>query len=192
MAQRTVGDAAPRSDEWRLFVALDVGAAAREAIRAAQEQCRREGFPLRPVDAASAHLTLRFLGATDPARVPALGAALRAVAAAYGPFTLHTAAPGAFPNLATGACALARPGGSGGAPGGVAAGHRDGISRLWRAARGATVHAASDARADSGGGGTARPTYRRAPCHVAGRRRAAPGDGASPVAERARPWWRAL
>jgi 2'-5' RNA ligase len=89
------GSAPP--DEWRLFVAIDVGAA-REALRAAQERCRRAAFPLRPVDPAGAHLTLRFLGATDPARVPALGAALRAVAAAHVPFALRTAAPGAFPS----------------------------------------------------------------------------------------------
>ena len=85
---------------WRLFVAIDVGAAAREAIRAAQERCRAKGLPLRPIDPAGAHLTLRFLGATDPACVPALVAALRAVAAAHAPFALHTAAPGAFPSVA--------------------------------------------------------------------------------------------
>jgi len=85
---------------WRLFVAIDVGAAAREVLGAAQAWCRAAAFPLRPIDPAGAHLTLRFLGATDPARVPALGVALRAVAAAHGPFTLHTAAPGVFPHIA--------------------------------------------------------------------------------------------
>jgi 2'-5' RNA ligase len=83
-----------------LFVAIDVGAAAREAIRTAQEQCRTQGFPLRPVDPAGAHLTLRFLGATEPTRIPALGAALWAVAARQASFTVHTAAPGVFPSVA--------------------------------------------------------------------------------------------
>lgn len=106
MVPRTISDATPTSDVdpapamWRLFVAIDVGAAVRAAIRAAQEHCREAEFPLRPVDAGGAHLTLRFLGATDPARVPALGAALRAVAAERASFALHTAAPGAFPSAA--------------------------------------------------------------------------------------------
>ena len=95
-----VREAGAPPDGWRLFVAIDVGDAARGAIGAAQERCRWEGFPLRLVDLAGAHLTLRFLGATDPVRVPALGAALRAVAAAHGPFALHTAAPGVFPSAA--------------------------------------------------------------------------------------------
>lgn len=92
--------AATPTDEWRLFVAVDVGDAAREAIRAAQAECRRQAYPLRPVAPAGAHLTLKFLGATDPTRVPVLGAALQAVAAAHAPFTLHTAAPGVFPSAA--------------------------------------------------------------------------------------------
>lgn len=79
---------------------IDVGVAAREALRAAQARCQREGFPLRPVGPAGAHLTLRFLGATDPAHVSALGAALCAVAANQTAFVLHTAAPGVFPNAA--------------------------------------------------------------------------------------------
>ena len=85
---------------WRLFVAIDIGADARAALGAVQECCREAGFPLRPVDLAGAHLTLRFLGATDPARIPALGAALQSTAATHDPFVLHTAAPGVFPSVA--------------------------------------------------------------------------------------------
>ena len=99
IAPDRAGEADPPA-RWRLFVAIDIGAAAREAIGVAQGRCRAAAFPLRPVDPAGAHLTLRFLGTTDPARVPALGAALRAVAAAHEPFTLHSAAPGVFPGVA--------------------------------------------------------------------------------------------
>lgn len=97
MARRMEPDAAPPGS-WRLFVAIEVGPEVRAALRTAQDRCRAARFPLRPVALAGAHLTLRFLGDTESALVPALGATLRTVAAAHGPFALHTAAPGVFPN----------------------------------------------------------------------------------------------
>ena len=85
-------------EHWRLFVAIDLGPAARAALAAAQDECRRHGLPARWVDPAEAHLTLKFLGDTDRSLVPALADALRAVAAGLTAFALRTAAPGAFPN----------------------------------------------------------------------------------------------
>lgn len=84
--------------QWRLFVAIDLGPAARAAFTIAQAECRRLDLPVRWVDPAGAHLTLKFLGDTDPALIASLGAALRAVAASSPRFALRTAAPGAFPN----------------------------------------------------------------------------------------------
>lgn len=91
---------AAMAESWRLFVAIKPGTEVREVIRAAQEVCRRGQFPLRLIDPAGAHLTLKFLGATDPGRVALLGVALRAAAARQRPFMLQTADSGAFPTVA--------------------------------------------------------------------------------------------
>lgn len=82
----------------RLFVAIDLGPAARDALIAAQANLRRLDLPVRWVDPAGAHLTLKFLGDTERALVPAITDALHDAAAEHQPFTLHTAAPGFFPN----------------------------------------------------------------------------------------------
>lgn len=84
---------------WRLFVAVDAGDAARATLVAAQACCRRADLPFRWVDPTGAHLTLKFLGATDPVRVGAIGAALRGVASRHRSFALHCGGLGAFPNL---------------------------------------------------------------------------------------------
>lgn len=83
---------------WRLFVAIDLGEEARAALVAAQAACRKLALPVRWVDPAGAHLTLKFLGDTDADRVDALAAALRTVVAAQEPFALRTGGLGAFPN----------------------------------------------------------------------------------------------
>jgi 2'-5' RNA ligase len=86
------------SEQWRLFVAIDLGEAARRALGEAQVVCQQANLPVRWVDPAGAHLTLKFLGETDRAQVAPIGAALRAVAGRHWPLLLHTGAPGAFPN----------------------------------------------------------------------------------------------
>lgn len=88
------------AESWHLFVAIEPGAEARGLLRVAQEVFGRERLPLRLTAPAGAHLTLKFLGATDPERVVALGAALRAVAARQRPFLLQTGQPGVFPAVA--------------------------------------------------------------------------------------------
>ena len=87
------------AERWRLFVAIDLGDEARRALGEAQAVCRRANLPVRWVDAAGAHLTLKFLGETDRARVEPIEAALRAAAGRQRPLRLHTGGPGAFPNL---------------------------------------------------------------------------------------------
>lgn len=87
------------AEQWRLFIAIDLGSEAREELRAAQDECRRLALPVRWVEPGGAHLTLKFLGDTNRALVTPLGEALRAVAATQRPFALRTAAPGVFPNL---------------------------------------------------------------------------------------------
>jgi 2'-5' RNA ligase len=61
----------------RLFVAIEVPDAWREAARDAGEQLvRTSGVALRLVDPALLHLTLRFLGEVPDDRLPALDSAL--------------------------------------------------------------------------------------------------------------------
>jgi 2'-5' RNA ligase len=86
-------------ERWRLFVAIELGAEARQAVRLAQAAARRAGFSARWVDPANAHLTLEFLGDTDREQIESLGAALGAVVAKRAAFALQTTVIGGFPNL---------------------------------------------------------------------------------------------
>jgi 2'-5' RNA ligase len=82
----------------RLFVSVDCTPLA-EAIAAVQAPFRdRPG--LRPTDPEQAHLTLKFLGDTDPDRVDELVDAVEAAveAAGVGPFEAELAGYGAFPS----------------------------------------------------------------------------------------------
>ena len=82
----------------RLFIAVGLSPDARAAFTAAQDELRRLDLPVRWVAPHGAHLTLKFLGDTDPALVTPLGDTLRAVATEQQPFALRLAAPDAFPN----------------------------------------------------------------------------------------------
>jgi 2'-5' RNA ligase len=88
----------------RCFVGLRIDDEARRSIEALQEELRdvpaHAAEKIRPVRAASLHLTVAFLGATPDAQLDALGAALADAAAAT---ALVGAAPvlqgiGAFPS----------------------------------------------------------------------------------------------
>ena len=89
-------------ERWRCFVALAVGDALRAdlavAVRAWQR--RDDLAQLRWSEADDWHLTLAFLGATDPARVPRLLKLLRDRAAEHGPMRLATGGLGGFPSAA--------------------------------------------------------------------------------------------
>jgi 2'-5' RNA ligase len=90
----------------RLFIALELPSEVKQALNAAQQRLERSGqHPVKWVSPASMHLTLHFLGETEPAQVPALLAALEE-ACAIGQAAGRPAAPllrlaalGAFPNL---------------------------------------------------------------------------------------------
>ena len=82
----------------RLFVALELPPAVREALRSAQAGLKEARLPVRWVDPEGAHLTLKFLGSTRPEQVPAISAALADVARAHRPLELETAELGCFPH----------------------------------------------------------------------------------------------
>ncbi len=89
----------------RVFVAVPVADAAREAIRALLERvaaapATASAGRLRWAVSDHLHLTLRFLGATSPARVSDVAAAVSAAAAACPPFEVRLAGAGAFPSPA--------------------------------------------------------------------------------------------
>jgi 2'-5' RNA ligase len=85
---------------WRCFVAVPIGGELREAVAACSSalQALPEAHAWSWTDAAGWHVTLAFLGATDPARVPSLGRALAAIARRGGTFTVACGGLGAFPS----------------------------------------------------------------------------------------------
>ena len=83
----------------RLFVSVDLDGMAAE-IEAVQERFA-DAAGLRLTDPEQAHVTLKFLGDTDPDRLPHLADELAAAVddAAVGPFDLQVAGLGVFPSL---------------------------------------------------------------------------------------------
>ena len=60
---------------------------------------RSEGWPVRWVQPENAHLTLHFLGETEPERAELVRLAMPGLVAAHAPFDLRTAALGVFPHF---------------------------------------------------------------------------------------------
>jgi RNA 2',3'-cyclic 3'-phosphodiesterase len=85
-------------ETYRLFIAAELPPAVKAALAAAQERLRYGNPPVKWVAPEAMHLTLRFLGDTDAALLPPLGAAVRATLVGYRSMTLHLTTAGAFPN----------------------------------------------------------------------------------------------
>jgi 2'-5' RNA ligase len=86
-------------DTWRCFVAVPIPQTLRESLEDAVAAWRSDPSApnLRWTDPAGWHITLAFLGATDPTAVPGLAERLAEVAARVEPFVVTTGAAGAFP-----------------------------------------------------------------------------------------------
>ncbi len=82
----------------RLFLALTLSPEMRQSLGAAVEQLRRTRAGVRWVDPAAMHLTVRFLGETEPDLVPRLSSLLHPLCAAIPPFDLGLVGLGAFPS----------------------------------------------------------------------------------------------
>jgi len=84
----------------RTFIAIELDDAMRRAAAAAISELREGpgGDCIRWARPETLHVTLRFLGDIEPARVPALTAALHAEAACVPPFELTFGELGAFPS----------------------------------------------------------------------------------------------
>lgn len=88
------------SDRWRCFIAIPIGDRLRadlaRAVAAWQHDAAFAG--LRWTDPATWHVTLAFLGATEPGQIVSIVQAMRTSVATVRPVSLATGGFGAFPS----------------------------------------------------------------------------------------------
>lgn len=83
----------------RLFVALELPVGVRRALGELVRRLASSGADVKWVGEENFHLTLKFLGEVEPARLPELGEALSRVAGETAPFRFTAAGTGAFPSV---------------------------------------------------------------------------------------------
>ncbi len=83
---------------WRLFIAIPMPPEAVALIEDLVGTLSTEDWPVRWVAPDTAHITLHFLGDTEPERAELLRLALGPTIAEHPTFTLQTSELGAFPN----------------------------------------------------------------------------------------------
>lgn len=86
------------SAPWRLFLAIPLPEPAIELVGEIIQILAKEAWPVRWVAAHTTHLTLHFLGDTEPERAELLRLALGTTVARHSTFTLQTGELGVFPN----------------------------------------------------------------------------------------------
>lgn len=93
-------DQRPDGRPWRCFVAVPIGEELRTIVAAAVADLRAApgADAWRWADPLGWHVTLAFLGATDPASVPRLSQALASLAKSEAGFTREGGGLGAFPS----------------------------------------------------------------------------------------------
>lgn len=85
---------------WRLFISVNLTDDLRGKLAAEQKRLQRQlsDYPLRWTRPEGIHITLKFLGDTDPTRLPELSTALQRVAVLHAPFVVTIGGLGCFPN----------------------------------------------------------------------------------------------
>ena len=83
----------------RLFIAVNLLAAVRDAIYADAESLRAATTAIRWVSPAALHVTLKFLGEQDESLVTPLRDALESVASSHAAISASTTDVGVFPNF---------------------------------------------------------------------------------------------
>jgi RNA 2',3'-cyclic 3'-phosphodiesterase len=83
---------------WRLFIALPVPEPVVDRLTAITDRLQSREWPVRWTGAASAHLTLHFIGEVEPSQAELLRMSLPAEIARHQPFTLQTDRLGVFPD----------------------------------------------------------------------------------------------
>lgn len=84
---------------WRLFLAVPLPPPVVAFVEEIIRDLREEPWPVRWVAPDGAHITLHFLGETEPERAELLRLALEPVIAGHSAFALRTADLGAFPSI---------------------------------------------------------------------------------------------
>jgi 2'-5' RNA ligase len=82
----------------RSFVAVELPEAVKAALTRLQEEVKTGGGGVKWVEPRGIHLTLKFLGYVDEAKVPALAQALTRACEGFGPLEVALSGLGVFPN----------------------------------------------------------------------------------------------
>ena len=82
----------------RTFIAIDVPPAVLDTITRIQNRFKSLGLHASWVKPGNIHLTLKFLGDTDPDRIPGIQNKLTETLAPFAPFRLSLSSAGVFPN----------------------------------------------------------------------------------------------
>jgi 2'-5' RNA ligase len=82
----------------RTFIAIDVPSAVLDTIIRIQHRFKSLGLHASWVKPGNIHLTLKFLGNTDPDRIPGIQNKLTETLALFTPFQLSLGSAGVFPN----------------------------------------------------------------------------------------------
>jgi RNA 2',3'-cyclic 3'-phosphodiesterase len=93
-----VPEASLPSGTRRLFLALDVPVGIREELGRTMREMRSLASAVRYVSEDKLHMTLKFLGSVEDARVGQVGSTARSAAIDFRPFEFHIRDLGAFPN----------------------------------------------------------------------------------------------
>jgi 2'-5' RNA ligase len=84
----------------RCFIAIELPDEVKAGLRDIQARLRSGNqAPVKWVDPDGVHLTLKFLGSVDPAKIDPIAAAMKEAARGVSPFSLKVEGLGAFPNL---------------------------------------------------------------------------------------------
>jgi 2'-5' RNA ligase len=83
----------------RLFLAVPLPPPVTEKVTAVTRGLEQEGWPVRWTSSGNAHITLHFLGETEPERARLLQLAIGPVVAEHPGFDLRTADLGVFPTM---------------------------------------------------------------------------------------------
>jgi len=83
----------------RLFLAIPIDRSILDALGGAAEKLRETRAPVRWVRPEGMHLTLKFLGDTDPEQVPPLVEAVSVVTKGIMPFPISVHGTGAYPSI---------------------------------------------------------------------------------------------